>query len=278
MVCFTGIVAKDEFIEPMLARLVQQLPQGEQWSYEMKLDGYRCIAAKTRRGVQLFSRRKNSFNRRFPTIAEALERLEPETILDGEIVALDESGRPTFNLLQNYQSNPPIYFYVFDLLAYRGKSLLDLPLSRRRKLLESAVRSLGDPIRISVSFLAEPRVVSTAKELGLEGIVAKQIDSAYEPGKRSGTWVKYKINQGQEFVVGGYTPGNPCGVPRLPPTPLGAAKSPAFFFPDPRRAAKRRRNRPERVGAAHVAPSSRPESPQRLFLYPVDARPRKHPK
>jgi bifunctional non-homologous end joining protein LigD len=81
MVCFTGNVAKDEFIEPMLALLVQRLPAGKEWIYEMKLDGYRCIAEKMPKGVQLYSRRGNSFNQRFP--AKALEKLQPRTILDG---------------------------------------------------------------------------------------------------------------------------------------------------------------------------------------------------
>jgi DNA ligase D-like protein (predicted ligase) len=200
---------KIAFIEPMLALLVQRLPTGADWSYEMKLDGYRCIASRRKNGVELLSRRNHSFNRRFPLIAKALERLEGGTILDGEVVALDESGRPSFSLLQNYQSKPHICFYAFDVLAYEGKSLLDLPLSTRRKLLEQAVRSVRDPIRVSDGFAADPSVVTTAKEVGLEGIVAKRIDSAYEPGKRNGAWVKYKINQGQEFVIGGYTPGNP---------------------------------------------------------------------
>src|SRR5919198_5046385 len=110
---------ESDFVEPMLALLVQRLPAGEEWSYEMKLDGYRCIASKSQSGIQLLSRRNNSFNRRFPMIAMALEGLQPGTILDGEVVALDESGRPSFNLLQNYRSKPRIYFYVFDILAHR---------------------------------------------------------------------------------------------------------------------------------------------------------------
>jgi bifunctional non-homologous end joining protein LigD len=198
-----------EFVDPMLALLVQRLPTGEDWTYEMKLDGYRCMASRTGRRVKLFSRRKNLFNHRFPVTAQVLEKLEPGTILDGEIVALDEEGRPSFNLLQNYQTRPPIYFYVFDILAYRGKSLLDLSLSRRRELLEFVIPRLGEPIRMSQSFPADSAVVESAKKLGLEGIVAKKNSGAYEPGKRSGAWVKYKINQGQEFVIGGYTPGNP---------------------------------------------------------------------
>lgn len=198
-----------EFIDPMLARLVQRLPAGPEWSYEMKLDGYRCIASNGRNGVQLFSRKRNSFNRRFPTIAKALERLEARTTVDGEVVALDENGKPSFNLLQNYRNGPLLCFYVFDVLVYRGKSLLDLPLSRRRQFLKSVIPRLRDPIRTSENFPADPAVVNSAKELGLEGVIAKRADSAYEPGERTGAWVKYKINRGQEFVIGGYTPGNP---------------------------------------------------------------------
>jgi ATP-dependent DNA ligase len=113
---------KLRFIEPMYARLVQKLPEGEDWLYEIKFDGYRCLAGRDESGVTLWSRRKNQF----PKIAQGCTRLTPGTLLDGEIVAIDETGHVSFNVLQNRRSKASaIRYYAFDLIMYRGKSLLD---------------------------------------------------------------------------------------------------------------------------------------------------------
>lgn len=200
------------FISPMLAKPVARLPADtERWSYEVKLDGYRCLAGKDGRSVKLWSRRANSLNRDFPEIAKALGALPDQTLLDGEVVAMDDQGRPAFNLLQKHRSQASaVRYYPFDLLVYRGRSLLDLALAERRRLLEEIVAPLGETIRRSESFEAAPEeLVRGARELGLEGIVAKRRDSLYEPGKRSGAWVKFKTNRVEHFVIGGYTPGNP---------------------------------------------------------------------
>jgi bifunctional non-homologous end joining protein LigD len=196
------------FIEPMQAQPAGKLPEGAGWLYEIKLDGYRCLAVKKDRETTLFSRNKRSFNRRFPQIVQALESLEAGTILDGEIVALDKSGRPSFNLLQNHRSEDlKICFYVFDVLLYRGKSLLQVPLAKRRRLLDAIV-GLREPIRLSETFAgAREKLIAAVGKLGLEGLIAKREESLYEPGKRSGAWMKYRINKGQEFVIGGYIPG-----------------------------------------------------------------------
>ncbi|MGH7926194.1 MAG: RNA ligase family protein, partial [Candidatus Binatia bacterium] len=202
--------ARAKFVKPMLAQAVHEVPEAaEKWIYELKLDGYRCIAVKHAKAVQLFSRNHNLFNSRFPTAVTALADLEPESVLDGEIVALDEQGRPSFNLLQNSRvSTTRIYFYVFDLLVYRGKNLLGLPVETRRELLKESIRSCADDVRLSQDLPgAAKKIIRAAKQLGLEGIVAKQRGSVYEPDKRSGAWVKYRINQGQELVIGGYVPG-----------------------------------------------------------------------
>lgn len=202
--------AELKFIEPMQCKLVSELPEHAGWQYEIKLDGYRTLALKTKAGVSLLSRRGNSLESRFPAVARACEALEEGAMLDGEVVALDESGRPSFNILQNHRTtSSPVHYYAFDLLAYRGKSLLQLPLATRRELLErSALAPLSDPVRLSQTLDASAREVArAAKEQGLEGVVAKRADSIYEPGKRSGAWVKYKIQQGQELVIGGYIPG-----------------------------------------------------------------------
>jgi DNA ligase D-like protein (predicted ligase) len=197
------------FIEPMQCKLVSKLPEGDGWQYEVKFDGYRALA--TRRGsrISLLSRRNRSLADQFPDIARALDSLEDGIILDGEIVALDEHGRPSFNLLQNYSSKAAtVVYYAFDQLAYREKSLSSLPLQKRREVLEAVLSNASDPIRLSAILNASAeQVIAAVKEQGLEGIVAKRSTSRYEPGQRSGQWVKYKTNQGQEFVVGGYRVG-----------------------------------------------------------------------
>lgn len=140
--------------------------------------------------------------------------LKPDTLLDGEIVALDEKGRSSFNLLQHHRSQASaIHYYPFDVLIYRGRSLLSVPLEQRRELLVQAVenmRSGGGLVHLSEAFNGDPGgLIAAAKDSGFEGIVAKRKDSLYQSGKRTGAWVKYKVNQGQEFVIGGYTPGKP---------------------------------------------------------------------
>jgi bifunctional non-homologous end joining protein LigD len=203
--------ARKGFIQPMMATSVADLPDNEkQWLYEVKLDGYRCQAFKDNGRVTLFSRRGNNLNGDFPAIAKALEQLPDETMIDGEIVALDERGRPSFNALQNRGSGTqPLHYYVFDLLSYGGKSLLGVELRKRRELLRSILPESSIVI-FSENFQKPARqLLESARELGLEGVIAKRADSLYETGKRSRLWLKYKIQQGQEFVVGGYKIGNP---------------------------------------------------------------------
>src|SRR5262245_63148423 len=195
----------------MYARLVQSLPHGQEWLYEVKFDGYRCLAGKDEKGVTLWSRRENHFKKQFPRIAQACERLPPNTLVDGEIVALDESGRVSFNLVQHNRSKAQaLVFYAFDVLIYRGRSVLEVPLYFRREVLRKIFEDIkAAPIGLSESIEAAPKdLIRVVKEFGFEGIVAKRRDSLYESGKRSGAWVKYKVNRGQEFVIGGYT-GNP---------------------------------------------------------------------
>src|SRR5215510_4071096 len=127
---------KVRFIEPMYALAVQKLPQGQEWLYEVKFDGYRCLAGRDSMGVTLWSRRENLFTKQFPQIPQACERLPPNTLVDGEIVALDSSGRVSFNLLQHHRSKAhALVFYTFDVLVYRGRSVLDVPLYFRREVL-----------------------------------------------------------------------------------------------------------------------------------------------
>jgi DNA ligase D-like protein (predicted ligase) len=196
----------------MYARLVNELPEGKHWLYEVKFDGYRCLAGRDSTGVTLWSRRGNLFTKQFPHIARACERLPPGTLVDGEIVALDESGRISFNLLQHHRSKAQaLLLYVFDVLIHRGQSVLKEPLERRREVVSEIFTGIkAAPIALSETLDASATELNrVAKEFGFEGIVAKRRDSLYESGKRSGAWVKYKVNRGQELVIGGYTPGNP---------------------------------------------------------------------
>jgi DNA ligase D-like protein (predicted ligase) len=200
------------FVEPMLAKAVETLPTKGNWLYEIKLDGYRAQVVKQRGRVTLFSRRGNTLNRRFRSLADAFGFLPEDCIIDGEIVVLDNSGKPSFSALQNsLRRVTSPYFYTFDLLAYRGKDLRRLPLSQRRQVLEEHVLGkLKDPVRLSIAFTAAPKMLVTAvRKTGLEGIVAKRTDSRYEAGERSGAWVKYKTNHNQELVIGGYKPSSP---------------------------------------------------------------------
>ena len=200
-----------DFIKPMLAKTTAQLPSGPNWLYELKLDGYRTLALKQRNVVTLFSRRGNNMNRHFPTIAAACSFLPNDTIVDGEVVVLDQTGRPSFSALQHSRFTPDaLYFYVFDLLAYEGKDLRQLALTERRRLLEDyALKGMRDPVRLSAVFTSSPNaLIAAAKKAGLEGVIAKRAESRYESGERSGAWVKYKTNQGQELVIGGYKPGS----------------------------------------------------------------------
>src|SRR5947207_3094405 len=115
---------KADFIEPMDCTPVPKLIEGPEWSYEIRLDGYRAVAVKSDRGVTLFSRRHKSFNHQYPHVVEALVELPEGTVVDGEIVALDESGRPNFNLLQSSRREASrIHYFIFDLLICNDRDL-----------------------------------------------------------------------------------------------------------------------------------------------------------
>ena len=140
---------------------------------------------------------------------EALASLKDDFVLDGELVALDSQGRPSFQLLQNSLSRPlPAYCYVFYLLTINGQLLTNLPFSRRRELLEGLLAVPKDSLRLSPLLQAPSgQILLAVRKLGLEGIVGKRIDSTtYEPGERSGAWIKLRTNMEQELVIGGYIP------------------------------------------------------------------------
>jgi bifunctional non-homologous end joining protein LigD len=203
--------AKPRFIEAMKARLVDDPPTHGDWLYELKFDGIRAIAVKNKSKISLISRNGNKLDARFPEIAEAVKNLPVrECVIDGEVVALDEEGRSSFQLLQALEMEgrkAPLRFYVFDLLQLDGKSLLGLPLDQRKQLLAKVCESVGDPIRYSGEISGDVKsLLAEVKRRSLEGLIGKQRKSVYEPGRRSGTWVKLKCANEQEFVIGGYTP------------------------------------------------------------------------
>jgi DNA ligase D-like protein (predicted ligase) len=194
----------------MLLLRTDSLPDSEQWLYELKLDGYRAIAFKRDGTVHLRSRNDNDFSVRYPGVVKALTRMPDNTVIDGEVVAFDQDGRPSFNALQNYGSAPaPVVYYVFDLMMLAGRDVMREPLEKRRGLLEMKVLpKLAEPVRYASSLDASlPVLVDSVKAQGFEGLVAKRRGSAYEPGLRSGAWMKMRVNRGQEFVIGGYTRG-----------------------------------------------------------------------
>jgi DNA ligase D-like protein (predicted ligase) len=198
------------FIPPMLLLRKDTLPEGPDWLYELKLDGYRAIAIKSAEKAHLRSRNDKDFTDRYPDISAALRALPDDTIVDGEVVALDENGRPSFNLLQNYgSSSAHLVYYVFDVLILSGKDVMREPLATRRAMLEKHVLpQLAEPIRYSQELKATlSDLIDTVRAQGFEGIVAKRRNSRYEPGKRSGAWQKMRVNRAHQFVIGGYTIG-----------------------------------------------------------------------
>ena len=157
--------------------------------------------------MQLVSRNQKAFD--YPQLLDALKLLSAEHfILDGEIAALDERGRSSFQLLQIFKSsaNVPLVYFAFDLLFLDGKDLRERSLSARSKLLANLLEKAPENIRLSGELRgSKDELLRVAQEFGLEGLVAKRPNSIYESGRRSGAWVKFKITKSQEFVIGGYT-------------------------------------------------------------------------
>ena len=194
----------------MLLQRTDQLPtDGSRWAYELKLDGYRAIAARTADGVRLWSRNGHDFTKKYALLTRGLTKLPTQTVIDGEVVALDDEGRPSFNALQNADAKAPLVYFVFDILVLRGRNVTNEPFDRRRALLEREVLpTLAEPVRYSGELTSPLRdLIASVKAHGFEGLVAKRRDSRYEAGQRSGAWQKMRVNRGQELVIGGYTVG-----------------------------------------------------------------------
>jgi ATP-dependent DNA ligase len=167
----------------MLCESAERPPEGREWRYELKLDGFRAIARKSGRSAQLWSSNQKDFTRRFPGVVKAIRDLPDDTVIDGEIVALDESGRSSFNPLQGFGDAEAIVLYAFDLLMLHGKDVRLWPLDERREQLREIVRTLPGTIRYSETFnVSLSDLMRAVRKHQLEGIVAKRTGSQYRSG------------------------------------------------------------------------------------------------
>lgn len=198
-----------EYIEPMKALAVEAVPKGD-WQLELKFDGYRAIALVDGGAVALWSRNRNDLTADYPEVATALKDLRcRNATLDGELVALDEHGRSSFQLMQQRElrgRRPAMQYFVFDVLHLDGRDLRNEPLEERRVALERLVGEGDRVVRPSPVFAVAPAdLMAAVREKGMEGIVAKRRGSLYEAGRRSGAWLKCRLAREQEFVIGGFT-------------------------------------------------------------------------
>ena len=191
----------------MMAVSAATLPVGADWSYEVKWDGYRAQAVKDGAVVSLASRNLKNITKQYPSVAAAAARVRAATaVLDGEIVALDAEGRPSFQALHHSAFDGlSIVFYAFDLLHLNGRDLSRRPLDERRAALRDVVGDSGVLLSDPLAGTSD-QIAAAVRQLGLEGVVAKRRRSAYAAGRRSDAWVKVRFVKHQEFVVGGYKP------------------------------------------------------------------------
>ncbi|OJW97846.1 MAG: DNA ligase D [Bacteroidetes bacterium 43-93] len=191
----------------MLATLVDKPVEDDNWLYEVKWDGYRAVAFKNGNKLELKSRNDKSFNEKYYPIYDALKSLKLNAILDGEIVVVDDNGQANFGALQNWRSEADgtLLYYIFDILWLDGYDLKELPLTDRKAILENVIKP-NDIIKLSQAFeTSGTEMLEAAKQMGLEGIMAKRKDSTYHVGNRTRDWLKIKANKRQEVIIGGYT-------------------------------------------------------------------------
>jgi len=208
-------------LEPMLAK-PGEVPESDddQWAYEIKWDGVRVLGLADRGSWSMLSRRQEDVSDRYPELAPIAEALAGHSaVLDGEVVALDDDGRPRFQLIQGRMgltspaairqraAQQPVDYVIFDLLHLDGRRVRDLPYLQRRELLEGL--GLDGPRWRTPRYRHDggADLLEAARRQGLEGIVSKRCDSPYRPGKRTGEWIKTRVWRRQEFVIGGYIPG-----------------------------------------------------------------------
>jgi bifunctional non-homologous end joining protein LigD len=195
-------------IKPMLSTLVEEPFDNSDWIFEIKWDGYRAISEVNGKNIELYSRNLLSFKTHFPTITHELQNMKENVILDGEIVALDKKGLPSFQLLQQYlkTGKGDIRYYIFDLLFIENKDLKETPLLERKKLLKDFLKKINQPSLLfcdHVIFTGK-KFFKECKKLGLEGIMAKKKDSIYR-SERTKDWLKIKNQQSHEAIIIGFT-------------------------------------------------------------------------
>jgi len=205
-------------IAPMLAITGDMPADAAAWAFEYKWDGVRALAYIDRSFFRLESRNLLDITPRYPELSGLPDVLsDHQAVLDGEIVALDEADRPSFALLQErmHVKDPaairrlmeaiPVYYFVFDLLWLDGQSLMHQPFAARREALQRLMLA-GPHWRVSPYYVAQgPQMLRAAEQNHLEGVIAKRLDSPYQSGRRSPHWIKIKIVQQEEFVIGGWT-------------------------------------------------------------------------
>ena len=194
-------------IAPMLAREIKQPFSDDKWIFETKWDGYRAIAECRGRNTLFYSRNGLSFEKKYAIIYTELQKIILPVVIDGEIVAIDKNGKSDFQLLQQFEENPriPLRYYVFDLLQYKNEDITSWPLMRRKTLLRTVL-----PKNEVVIYCEEIENDGLAffkkvKQKGLEGMMAKEKDSKYLVGQRSGSWLKIKNQHEEEAVIIGFT-------------------------------------------------------------------------
>jgi ATP-dependent DNA ligase len=215
----TGIREKSlrnvpRFIAPMKPTMVPKLPNDRaKWMLEPKLDGYRVVAVRSAGRANIYSMDAKLYNKEFPAIYDAVSSLfVKDVVLDGEIVAVEPTGRPNFNALQNRRSTKlPIYYVAFDCLHFKGRDLLDKPVEERKKYLAEIAAGFVTPMQPIFEFGPDvdlATATSVVKRTKIEGLVAKRLGSRYYPGDASDQWLKQRFNQEDKFFIGGYIPGS----------------------------------------------------------------------
>ena len=195
------------FIKPTLATLADEPFDNPDWIFEVKWDGYRAITEVKRKELKFYSRNGLSFKELYPEVAAELKKIKKDCVIDGEVVVLDENGRPSFQKLQQFGMNRdfPIHYYIFDCLSYAGEDITDRPLVDRKKILEKLIPK-SNILKYSEHIVADGiKFYNESKKLDLEGIMAKRADSQYEVGRRTTNWLKVKNHNTQEAIIAGYT-------------------------------------------------------------------------
>ncbi len=198
----------DHFVKPMLASQTAKIFNDPEWIYEIKWDGYRIIAHIKEGKVELYSRNGNPYGGQYPAIKKALEHLDQNVILDGEIVVVNEQGVPSFQALQHYDARTTsgeLRYYVFDMLYLNGHEMLSLPLTDRKSLIPEVIEGLDSIYYCDHVEGMGKSFYTRAIDAGLEGVIAKKKDSVYNPGQRSADWLKIKAVQSEEALICGYT-------------------------------------------------------------------------